>query len=277
MTSEIRIKTFKPHTIPDGSVCVFIGKRKTGKSCAIRDIMYHKQYFPMGMVISGSERANPFFSNFFPKNYILDSYDDDTIENILRRQVKIKEFAQKQKDLGKREIDTRFLLVFDDCLHDSNKWKKAEPIKSIFMNGRHFGIFFILSMQYAIGIPPNLRTNIDYIFIFRDSSISNRRKLYENYGAAIPSFNMFCTLLDNLAQFECLVICTDADKVRFEDQVMYWKSTLRPNFRFGSREFWDHNSKLTQYQQKLTEAPHADKFRNIKAKGRNIRIFKESH
>ena len=35
------------------------------------------------------------------------------------------------------------------------------------MNGRHYKILFILTMQYALGIPPNLRTNIDYVFILR--------------------------------------------------------------------------------------------------------------
>jgi len=277
MTSDLKIKTLNPSNIPDGSVCVFIGKRKTGKSCAIRDLMYHKRYYPMGMIISGSEFVNPFFCDFFPDKYIMESYDDDAIKNVIKRQKKIKKYAEQQKKLGKREVDSRFFLVFDDCLHDANKWKKAEPIKSIFMNGRHFGLFFLLSFQYVIGIPPNLRTNIDYVFIFRDSSRSNRYKLWKEFGAAIHEFKLFCAIMDNLDEFECIVICLDATKTKFEDQIMYWKATLRQNFRFGSQEFWTHNIKLNQYQQKLTEACYQVPAAGTQKSKRAIKIFKEQH
>ena len=59
--------------------------------------------------------------------------------------------------------DPRAFLVLDDCLYD-NTWTKDKNVRSLFMNGRHFKILFIITMQYALGIPPNLRTNIDYVF-----------------------------------------------------------------------------------------------------------------
>ena len=252
-SKQIKVKRLDLSDIPNDSVCVFIGKRKSGKSCAIRDLMYHKKNIPIGQIISGSEKANPFFHNFFPSSYIEEEYTVDTLDNIFKRQCKIREFAKKQKALNKREIDTRFLIVFDDCLHDT-KWQKAKQIKNIFMNGRHFGIFFILSMQYVIGIPPNLRTNIDYVFIFRDYSIQNRKKLYENFGGSIPSFALFCSLMDHLDKFECLVICTDADKVKFQDQVMYFKAKLRKNFKFGSDIMWEQDKKIKLLKNKYTES-----------------------
>ena len=274
-SKEVRIRRFDMSSVPDGSVCAFIGKRKTGKSCAIRDLMYHKRYIPIGQVISGSERANPFFSQFFPSSYIEDEYSEDILDNIMKRQVKIKKFAEQQKRLNQREIDTRFLIVFDDCLHDS-KWQRAKQIKNIFMNGRHFGILFILSMQYVIGIPPNLRTNIDYIFIFRDCSISNRKKLYENFGGNIPSFALFCSLLDNLDKYECLVICTDADKVNFSDQVMYFKAELHSNFKFGSKTLWEQDKKIKILNRKYLEMhPNHMIYDSFSTPSQRISIIKE--
>lgn len=255
---QIKVRFLNPDEIPDGSVCVFIGKRKSGKSCAIRDIMWHKKYIPIGQIISGSEKANPFFCDFFPSSYIEEIYTDETLDNILKRQVKIKEFASKQKQLNKREVDTRFLLVFDDCLHDS-KWQNTSQMKSVFMNGRHFGIFFILSLQYVIGIPPNLRSNIDYAFIFRESSYQNRKKLYENFGGSIPSFQMFSSLMDNLDKYECLVICNDADKVKFTDQVMYWKARMRQPYKFGCETFWLQDTKIKKWKQQLMKNQYYNK------------------
>lgn len=279
-TSQMRVQYFDLSSIPDGSVCVFIGKRKTGKSCAIRDLMWHKRYIPLGQIISGSERANPFFYQFFPTSYIEDEYSEDILDNILARQTKIRKFADAQTENKKQEIDTRFLLVFDDCLHN-NKWQNTEQMKTIFMNGRHFGVLFLLSLQYVIGIPPALRTNIDYAFIFRETSIQNRRKLYENFGGCIPSFPLFCTLMDRLDKYECLVICTDADKVAFNEQVMYFKSTLRGPFKFGCEHFWKQDKKLKKLKQFLSKQvgrnPNANflqQWNHVKSSGKELEIVK---
>ena len=50
-------------------------------------------------------------------------------------------------------------------------------MRSVFMNGRDYKLLFLLTMQYALGIPPNLRTNIDYVFILRENYVSNRKRL----------------------------------------------------------------------------------------------------
>jgi hypothetical protein len=274
-SQEIKIKRFDPSKISDTSLICCIGKRKSGKSTAIKDIMWYKQDIPIGQIISGSENANPFFEHFFPSTYIDDEYTPDTIDNILKRQIKIKKFASQQEQNNKKEVDSRFLLVFDDCLHDS-KWQKTKQMKSVFMNGRHFGIFFILCLQYVLGIPPILRTNIDYIFIFRESSIQNRKKLYDNYGASIPTFQLFCLLMDNLDKYECLVICNDADKVTLQEQVMYFKANLRANYKFGSKAFWEQHKRLKHWKQQVYKYQHDDVLRNLRSnKSTKMKIIKE--
>ena len=45
---NLQLKKFKPETITDDRVCVFIGKRNTGKSTLVKDIMYHKKHLPLG-------------------------------------------------------------------------------------------------------------------------------------------------------------------------------------------------------------------------------------
>ena len=56
------------------------------------------------------------------------------------------------------------------------------------MNGRHYFAMFIITMQYALGIPPVLRTNIDYVFILRENIFMNRKKLYDQYAGMFPTF-----------------------------------------------------------------------------------------
>jgi len=57
---NLQLKKFKPETISDDRVCVFIGKRNTGKSTLVKDIMFHKRHLPAGIVLSGTEEGNHF-------------------------------------------------------------------------------------------------------------------------------------------------------------------------------------------------------------------------
>ena len=59
---NLQLRKFKPESITDDRVCVFIGKRNTGKSTLVKDIMYHKKHLPAGIVLSGTEEGNHFYS-----------------------------------------------------------------------------------------------------------------------------------------------------------------------------------------------------------------------
>ena len=79
---------------------------------------------------------------------------------------------------------------------------------------------FIITMQYALGIPPSLRTNIDYVFILRENYVSNRKRLYEQFAGMFPSFDMFCQVMDSCTEnYECLVINNNAKSNTLEEQI----------------------------------------------------------
>ena len=42
---NLQLRKFKPEGMADDKVCVFIGKRNTGKSTLVTDILYHKKAF----------------------------------------------------------------------------------------------------------------------------------------------------------------------------------------------------------------------------------------
>ena len=58
----IELKKFDMNMISDDKVVVLIGKRETGKSFLVKDLLYHHQDIPVGTVISGTEGANSFYS-----------------------------------------------------------------------------------------------------------------------------------------------------------------------------------------------------------------------
>ena len=168
---SLQLKKFNMNMIKDDSVVVMIGKRNTGKSFLTKDLLFYHQDLPAGTVISPTENANKFYSDIVPPIFIHDEYEAKITQEFIKRQKSLK----KRITLGEKDIDNRAFLIMDDCLYD-NDWKKDKVIREIFMNGRHWGIFFLLLMQYAIGIPPNLRSNIDWVFLLRENNIQNRKK-----------------------------------------------------------------------------------------------------
>lgn len=236
---QLHLRRFDITSITDDSVIVFIGKRRTGKSFLVKDLLYYNRGLPIGTVISGTESANRFYGNIIPDLFIHDEYTPEIISNVLNRQkLIVKKVNSDVEKKGKTLIDPRAFLILDDCLYD-NSWIKDKNIRSLFMNGRHFKTMFMITMQYPLGIPPNLRTNIDYVFIFRENNIANRRRIYENYAGMFPTFENFCVVLDQCTEnHECMVVQINVESNSLTDQVFWYKADAHGDFKIGAREFW---------------------------------------
>jgi len=236
---EIQLRKFDMSNVTDNSVVALIGKRDTGKSFLCKDILFHHKNIPVGQVISGTEGANQFYSKMVPKLFIHNEFNSQIIQNMLKRQ---KMLIEKMNG-GQNNIDPRSFLILDDCLYD-NTWAKDKFMRSVFMNGRHFKLLFLLTMQFALGIPPNLRTNIDFIFILRENYVSNRKRLYEHYAGMFPSFEMFCQVMDQCTEnYECLVINNNAKSNKLTDQVFWYKAESHDDFRICSQQAWDFSDR----------------------------------
>ena len=99
--SSLQLKKFNMDELGDDSVVVAIGKRRTGKSVLVKDILYHKKSIPIGNVISATEQANAFFSYMIPSLFIHDDWDPNIVENLLKRQkMIIKKQKQKKNNLN---------------------------------------------------------------------------------------------------------------------------------------------------------------------------------
>ena len=223
---------------------VVIGKKDTGKSFLVRDILYNcQQDFPVGTVISGTEVANEFFQHMVPSKFIHDKYTPQIVMNVIKRQMTMKQKrnASKNGSGGQSNVDPRAFLILDDCLYDAT-WIKEESTRYVFMNGRHIDMMTIITMQYPLGITPNLRTNVDFVFILRENILGNRRRIYENYAGMFPTFEMFCDFMDQCTEnYEGLVICNNVSSNKLEDQVFWYKASEHPPFRLCDQTLWADN------------------------------------
>jgi len=83
---NLKLKKFNMSSIKDDKVVIFIGKRETGKSFLVKDLLWHHKDLPVGTVISGTEGANQFYSKTIPPIFIHDEYTPGIIDNFCKRQ-----------------------------------------------------------------------------------------------------------------------------------------------------------------------------------------------
>jgi len=132
----MRSITFKPDE-NKGPVIVMIGRRDTGKSYLVRDLLFYHQDIPIGTVMSGTEAGNGFYSKIVPKLFIHEEYNSVLIENILRRQrTVLKQVNNEILQYRKTTIDPRTFVILDDCMYDQS-WTRDKLMRLLFMNGRH--------------------------------------------------------------------------------------------------------------------------------------------
>ena len=121
-------------------------------------------------------------------------------------------------------------------------WVK-NTIRGLFMNVRHYKLLFMITMQYALGIPPALRSNVDYVFILGKILIL-LEKGYMNIMLMFPTYEIFSQVMDQCtSNYECLVIDNTTKSNKIEDIVFWYKANDHPAFKLGAPEFWQHHSR----------------------------------
>ena len=274
---NVSLKKFDMRKIPQDAVVIFIGRRRTGKSTLVRDLLFHHQEMPLGTVISGTEESNSFYGKMIPPLFIHGEFSPMILANFVKRQKMIMARIQREQNGGgaKSRLDPRSFMILDDCMYDDS-WTHDKNIRYLFMNGRWLKVFFIITMQYPLGIQPALRTNVDFVFILREPYATNRKRIFENYASAFPSFEFFCQIMDQCTQnYECLVVDNTSQSAKLEDCIFLYKADIHNDFRIGAAEFWQHSANY--YRDKEEEDSNAyDPMNARRLKGPVINIQKKN-
>ena len=214
-----------------GSKICVIGKPGTGKTTLISSLLYAKKHiFPVGIVMSGSEDSNGFYRKIFPSTFVYNDYDED----------KIKDFIRRQKLASQHLPNPWGVILLDDCTDDPKIFNK--PLQhGMYKRGRHWKMWYILSLQYAMDVKPVIRTNVDGVFILREPILKNRKSLWENYASIVPDFTLFCNIMDQLTtDYTALYIHNASKTNNWQDCVFYYKANIIPeDFKFGCEDYWN--------------------------------------
>lgn len=188
---------FNPATaLRPGSVCLVIGHQGAGKSRLICDLICHTDA-SAGLLV---EPRDSYRNEYKPV--------DDRLDLVLGeiRESAITEIVVRQR--AAREHAAHTFVVLDDCIYDYVAYT-LPPVRSILQFGRTHRTSLFIAQTYAMSLPPSIRVNIDYVFVFRESIRPNVRRIHSQYVADAGRYS-----LDDLesmlrlprSDYDCLVI-----------------------------------------------------------------------
>lgn len=238
--TNIRIKKFNPTSMKEHRVTFLIGKRHTGKSSLMVDILSKmpKPDFVLGF--SPTDDTLDLFQKFIPWGCLYSQFSNDKLERLL----------SLQREVIRRGKKRSVLLILDDCLYQKGVLRTT-AMRDLFFNGRHLNVGIICACQYLMDITPELRTNIDYICAMRESTLSNRQKLYKFFFGQFTKFDEFDRVMTACTQnYSALIMDNTIASTKVDESIFWYKAHMDvPSFRLGSASFW----KLSKDTQKSDE------------------------
>ena len=230
--NKFQIKEFDLNLMVPNPSILIIAKRGSGKSYIVREIMNHFKNIPAGVVISPCDRMSSFYKYFFPDLYV--HYD---LGNNLLKKILIRQSIMIDKAKANKTIDPTAMLIMDCCLAQKKSWTKDQDIMEILMNGRHYRLPYIATLQTPVGITPEMRLNFDYIFLLKEDSCINKKKLWNDYASMFPTLDSFNKVFSKCTEdYRAMVIDNRKPTDNIQEKV-FWFKAQEQKFTFGCDKF----------------------------------------
>jgi hypothetical protein len=241
----IRIKKFDPSTIKEARITFLLGKRHTGKSVLMKDLLYHMPRPDYVVAMAPTEDTLRMYREILPECCIFDHFSQDKLDRIV----------SLQRELVTRGRKRTVLIILDDCLYQKGVLKST-AMRSIFFNGRHDNISLICAAQYMMDVDVSLRTNIDYIFTMRENILANRQKLHKYYFGQFGKFDDFDKVMSACTQdYRALVLDGTMSSTEATDCVLWYKAALDvPSFRLCRDVYWRFSRRFAFTKDQVREA-----------------------
>jgi hypothetical protein len=203
-----------PFELPlDPSVIVLIGKPRSGKSYAVKSLLYqyakhfsterkNRGHFAFGLAISKTAFTGAY--NYIPEAYVWDSYDEGKLKLYLDSLEALRNFSTKD---GKVEdkLQPNFLLI-DDMMGLLNT--RDSLLVNLITCHRHYKMTIFITSQYMVGnCSTLLRECSTHAFVWPLKAKNSLEATYEAFGFKLENVKQWSTLLEKATSKEhsCLV------------------------------------------------------------------------
>jgi len=234
MSKAIKLRKFDVAGCKPFTTNIIVGKRGSGKSVLLRDIMYnHRNMHDIGVCCTPTMETADMFEKFVPRSLIYNDYNGAVLSRIVTQQ-RLRQEAGKHVD--------RIFIVLDDCGYEKNMFSsKNTTMRDIFMNGRHYKITLYICLQYCVDIPPAMRANTDYVYALREPVTANQKRLHDFFFGIVDTFANFKKIFNAATtNYECLVTANTGTSSNDLEDCLYWykASVNLPRFRLCDDRYW---------------------------------------
>ena len=224
-----RINKFDPSTLRPYRIILCVGKRGTGKSVLLQDLMYHiRANVDICCAMSPTQENLTNYEKLMPRSFVHERFEEPTLTALVAH----------QRAVARKQEPYRILVVLDDLMYDKSVLK-ATCIREIFMNGRHLRITLINAMQYVMDMSPDLRSQIDYVFAFHEPVLDHRKKLHKMFFGVLD-YPRFCATMDVATdEWGCLVLDNTIARSDPSECLFWFCATVDlPKFTMCKPVFW---------------------------------------
>lgn len=230
---------------------LFMGMTGTGKSYAIRHLMYmYRDLVPYGFIFSHT-KMNGFYQQFFPNHKIIDHFDNDFLRKIL---------AVQRERVRMKGINSLCLVVLDDIVSEKNL-RYMDAVIEFAMEARHYNIICCITTQHYTRVPTEIRTNARWQVFFTMDHLPSLKHAWEECAGDYPNAACLRVNWDKYTKdHRCVVVHRDPN-ARGAEKYFTWKAKNfddGPAFAFGCNDMWGGPKNEMAARQRKLIPPHWD-------------------
>jgi hypothetical protein len=252
MPSSLSIRAFDLETIKPNRKHLFLGSSGRGKShCALHVMSHIAPTVDCAILMCPTETTRSFFlrRGLLPASMMYDYLNIDVIGTALSVQRELKQKGKKR----------HLLFILDDCSFDKSAWKHPS-IREMLFNQRHLGITTFVTCQYVMDLPPDARSNIDYVYACSDSCYANVKRLHECFFGCFKKaedlhrVHSACTKDFSLLVADCTIVKVDDPG----DMIYYHRAPAKlPKMEpIGLPIYWKLERRRQLEQEQAPKAPN---------------------
>jgi len=233
----------------------YLGERRSGKSttCAIWNLIRRRLY-PVVLVFSKTAH-NHYWHQFVPDEKIAHDCDEEVASEIIETNGRrYTEWKRIKERTGKYTGNPIVKIIYEDCITE-NQLRVSPSVKTIALNGRHFGISCDILSQDYIGLDPGERDNMDRWVIWRPDSGRTRNMIRESFGDEVLA------IAERVWANSAALVINKKKRIPIQERITwyspdvpYLKSAIHKNLCLGNARYWA--GKTVEKQKK--EFPYVD-------------------
>lgn len=183
--------------------CLIIGSKMSGKTTLINNLINNYNLNKSnGIVLTTNRVIKEYINNGIPEECI--HYSDFRHCYLLLE--KQKNLIKKHKDWSTgichlNLVEPAYIVIEEYDSIDLNN----QILNEIISLNRHYRIYVFISIIRPYRFTPNIRLQMDNVFIFPDTIEQNRKDIYNYYTGFLPSLELSNEILDSLDTYQCLV------------------------------------------------------------------------